>query len=120
MDDGEQGQVIEDGRDEGGLGDGQVADADDVRHDEGRRAHDRGHHLPACGGHGLDRAREVGRVADLLHERDGEGAGAVDVGGGASRNGPEQSRGENGDLGGPACGLARQQAGKIHEQRTHL
>ncbi len=105
MDHDEQGEIIEESREQGGFGDVEVTRAGQIRHQEGGGPHDRGHELPAGGGDGFHRAGEGGAVADLLHERDGEGAGPVDVGGGASRDGPEQGRGENGDLGGPPCEL---------------
>ena len=56
-----------------------VGDADELRHEERRRAHDRRHQLSARGGRRLDRPRKVRVVAEFFHHWDGERARADDV-----------------------------------------
>ena len=96
------GQVVQQGGHQGRLGDLHVADAQELGHDEGGGPHDGRHDLTTGGRGGFHGAGKGTAIAHALHERDGEGAGAVDVGGGASRDGPEQGGGKNGDLGGSA------------------
>ena len=73
------------------LDDVDVGNADELRHEERRRAHDRRHELSARGCRRLDRAREVRVVAEFFHHRDCERAGADDVGNGAARDRSHQS-----------------------------
>ena len=49
-----------------------VGHADELRHEERRRPHDRRHELSASGCRCLNRAREVRMVAKLLHHRNRE------------------------------------------------
>ena len=73
-------EVVKKGGDDGGDRHLDVRHAEELRHDEGARSHDRRHYLPASGGDGLDRAREVGLITYALHERDREHTRRADVG----------------------------------------
>ena len=84
-------------------------------HDEGSRSHDRGHDLPSGTRHGLHGPGEGGRIADALHERNGEGPRAVNVGHGGARDGAEEARTHHGDLGGPPRLGPREGLGELHE-----
>ena len=95
----QQREVIHDGGQQRGLGHVEVARSGQIGHEEGRRAHDRGHDLPAGGGHGFHRSGEGRAVAYPLHQGNGENARAVDVGRSGTGNGAEQGGGEDGDLG---------------------
>ena len=81
----EGGDVIEDGRNDRRLDDLDVGHVERLGHDEGDRAHHRRHDLAAHAGGGLDRAGEHRRVAEALHQRDGELADGQHVGDARSR-----------------------------------
>ena len=90
--------------------------AEELGHDEGGRAHDRRHDLPAGRGHRLDGTGERRRIADPLHQRDREGAGGHHVGHGRTRDRAEQPAGHDRDLGRPAGLVAGERQGEIHEE----
>ena len=75
---------VEECGDRSRLDDLDVGNADELRHEECRCAHNRRHELPARGGRRLDRAREIRMVAELLHHRDRERTRADDVRDGAA------------------------------------
>ena len=91
----EQADVVEhrrNGRGQRHLG---VADVHELRHDEGRGAHDRRRQHGAGGGARLD-GGGIGRAkAGLLHHRDGHGAGGQHVRHDAAADRAEQAAGEN-------------------------
>ena len=82
MNDPEQRQVGDDGREEGRANNIEVRDADDLGHDEGGGAHDRGHELAIGRGRDLHGSCLVRRKADFFHQGDSEGAGGHRVGDG--------------------------------------
>lgn len=67
-------------RQEGHSRDAEMAPLDQGREQKHLRTHDRRHELPAGCGNGLDCACPMRRIADALHERDGEGPGGDDIG----------------------------------------
>ncbi len=82
VDDVEQGNVGNDGRQKSVLHDLDVGNAHVLHHQESRRAHYRRHQLAIDRARHLDRRRLVRAVADALHERNGEGAGGHHIGNG--------------------------------------
>ena len=116
----EHGQIVEQGRQEGPDGHREVADIEELGHDEGGGAHDRRHDLAAGRRHGLDRPREGRAVADLLHQRDREDAGGHHVRDRAARYRAEQAAGHHRHLGRPAGRRAGERQGEVHEQLACL
>src|SRR5205807_463970 len=94
--------VIEDGRQRGGDDDFGIGHARQLRHDERARAHDRRHEGPAARGARLDRPRDLGLVADPLHEGDGEAARRIAVGNRRAADGAVEPGGEDATFAGPA------------------
>ena len=75
--------------------DGDVLLLGERDHQERAGAHDRGQDLTAGGGNGLNAAGELGLVAAGLHQRNGERAGADDVGDGGAVDGAHQAGGDD-------------------------
>jgi hypothetical protein len=93
------GREVEERREDREAHDVGVGEAGVLGHEEGARPHDRRHDLPAGRGGGLDAARLLPGVAELLHERDRERARRHDVGDGAARDRTHETRGDDGGLG---------------------
>ncbi|MPM74862.1 hypothetical protein SDC9_121851 [bioreactor metagenome] len=53
--------------------------AEELRHDKGRRSHDRRHYLSPRRGTGDDRSGELWLISRLFHERDGKRSGGDGV-----------------------------------------
>ena len=98
------------------LDDVNVGNADELRHEECRRAHDRRHELSARGRRRLDRPRKVRVVAEFFHHRDGERARADNICDRAARDRAHQSTGEDGDLRRTAARPARNRIGEVDEE----
>ncbi len=100
---------------EGMLDDFHIGNADVLDHQEGRSAHHRRHDLA------VDRRRHFHRTglllgeADLLHHRNGEGAGRHHVGDRRTGDHPRQRRGHHGGLGRPAAHVAKQAERQLDE-----
>jgi hypothetical protein len=107
---------IEEGREDRDEHDVDVRDARELGHQERARAHEGRHDLPARGGRGLDPARLRRAVAELLHERDGEGARGDDVGDGRSADRAHAGRGDDGGLGRAAPLPPRGGIGEVDEE----
>ena len=84
-------------------------------HDEGSGSHNGRHDLPSGTCHGFHGSCESVGVSQAFHERNGEGAGTVDVGHGGTRNGSEKTGAYHGDLGGTSGGGSRKGLGELHE-----
>jgi hypothetical protein len=115
MDDVEQRDVGGDRRQEGVLDHLDVRDADILRDQEGGRPHHRRHDLAVDGRRHLHRAGLCRRIADPLHQRNGEGARGDHIGDGGARDDAGQPRGDHRRLGGPAAQMAEQGEGKLDE-----
>ena len=92
-----------------------VGDADVLGHDEGGRAHHRRHQLAVDAGGALDGAGLRRRVADALHERDGEHARRHHVGDRGAGDHAGHAGGDDGGLGRPAAEAAEQREGDLDE-----
>src|SRR5690606_42059544 len=92
----------------------------DLGHDEGTRTHDGGQDLTARGSGRLDRAGAVAGIADLLHQRDGEGTGGDHVAGRRAVDGAHQGAGEDGHLRRATAQTAGDGEGEVDEVATHL
>ena len=68
----EKTEEVEEGRDCSGNDNGDVGNLENLGHDEGNGAHDRGHDDAAGGGTGFHCAGKLGGVARLFHGRYGE------------------------------------------------
>ena len=97
------------------VGEGQ---AEEGGHEERARAHDRRHYLPAGAGDRFDRAREVRRVAYLLHERDCEGSRAVDVGDRGAGDRAEEAGAHDCNVRGAARRRAGESLRHVHKERA--
>ena len=93
-----------------------VGNADELRHEERRCAHDRRHELSARGCRRLDRPRKVRVVAEFFHHRDGKRARADNIRDRAARNRAHQSAGEDGDLRRAAARPACDRIGEVDEE----
>ena len=82
-------------RDQRRAHDIEIGNADDLGHDESRRAHDRRHQLAVRRCRHFDGSRLVRRQANLFHQRDGEGAGGYRIGNRRARHHAGQARGDN-------------------------
>ncbi len=80
------------------LGDVEIGHFHDIRHQEGRRPHDRRHQLPAGRGHRLYSAGHRGPIAGAAHERNADGAGGQNICHRCSRNHPHQAAADDGSL----------------------
>ena len=96
-----------------------VGHANHLRHDEGRRPHDGRQELAADRGGGFHGASELARVADALHQRDGEGAGGDDVGHGRAIDGAEKARRNDGNLGRSPLGVTGHGQRNVVEELPH-
>ena len=70
---------VENSRNDGSLDDFHIGDTDEFRHQESCCAHDRRHQLATGGSGCFYGTGEIFVIAQFLHHRDGEGAGAYDV-----------------------------------------
>ena len=93
-----------------------VGDAGMRGHDERRRAEDGRHDLPAVRGQRLDRPRDARPVAELLHQRDGELAGGIDVGDGRAGHRSDEAGGEHRHLRRPSARVAGDAVGEPDEE----
>ena len=99
--------VVKKRRDDAGHDDTGVGNTGKLGHDENGRPHDRRHDAAACrSGHFHARSQRR-RIAQTLHDRNGDRTGRHHVGGGAAGDHAEKSRRANGDLGRPARLAAR-------------
>ncbi len=99
----EQRRVVQERRQQRGERHLAVGHLQEVRHDEGHRAHHRRHHLRAVGGAGLDRRGKARRNARLLHERDGDHADGERARRRDARDAAEETRRDHRNLGGAAA-----------------
>ncbi len=113
----EEGGVGGEGRDRRRLADLQVGNVDVLGDDERRRAHDRRHDLAVDSGRHLDRGGLLRRVADLLHQRNGEGAAGHHVGDGRPRHHAGQAARQDRRLGRPPL-VAPEQAHRQVDEET--
>ena len=109
----EDGQEVENSRDQGGLCHGGIGNAQHFRHNKGGGAHDGGHDGSAGGGGGLNRRGKLGLKAVLFHHGNGESAGADDIGRGTAADGAKEAGGHHSHLGGAAAHVAEQGGGQI-------
>ena len=115
----EGGEEVEHGRNHCGLDDLHVRHVDGFGHDEGHGAHHRWHDLPAHAGGGFHAAGERRRVAEALHQRDGELAGRHHVGHARAVDRAHERRGDHRHLRWPAARVADGAHGEIGEQVDH-
>ena len=115
VDDVEQRDIGDDGRQEGVLDDLQIADAGVFGHQEGRRPHHRRGQLAVDRGRHLDGARLFGRKAGALHERDGEDAGRDHIGDGGAGIDAGKARRHHRSLGRAAAQVAQQRKRQLDE-----
>ena len=87
-----------------------------LRHEEGRRAHDGGHDLPAGGSRRLHCPGELALIAGPLHHGDGDGAGGDSVAHRGAGHHAAEGGGDDRHLGGAAGGAARQGVGEVNEE----
>ena len=111
-----KGEVIEDCGNQRRLADRRVRNAEEVRHQECRRAHDRRHDRAAGRGDRLRRAGNLVLEARFFHQGNGKGAGGVNIGNGGAGNGTEQTAGENGRLGGTAAQAGSAVGSKVNKE----
>ena len=97
--DGEDADIVQQGREDRGNDDRGVGHLEELGHDEGRRAHDRRSDLPAGAGRGLDPTREMAGIAQPLHVGNGQRPGRHGIGHGRARDRAEEGRGHYRDLG---------------------
>jgi len=116
MDPEDETGVIEDGPEHGRDDDLDIANAGDFSHDKSPGPHDRRHEHPAGGGRGLHRPGELLAVAQVFHERDGEGPGGVDIGCSHTADGTEQPAADHRDLGRASGTFAGQSTGQVREK----
>ena len=79
-----------------------IRNAHDVRHEEGRGAHDRGHDLAARRSCRLDCSRKLRLIARLLHHGDRDRTGRDSITNGRAADHTAKSGGNDSDLGGSA------------------
>ena len=103
-------------RDRRGDADRAVGHLQELRHDEGGRAHHRRHQLAAGRADQLDRGGLVAREARLDHGRDGDDADREHVRHRAARNHAEQRRAHHRDLGRAAAEAAHRRHGDVGEK----
>ncbi len=115
----ERGEVVERGRNDGGLDDVGIRHIEGFGHDEGHRAHDWRHDLPAHAGRSFHRPGEHRRVAEALHQRNGELAYREHIGHAGAGDGAHQSGRDDGHLGRAAARLAHQPQRQGVEQPDH-
>ncbi len=115
VDDVEQRAVGQEGRHEGVLDDFGVGDADILRDQEGGRPHDRRHELAVDAGRAFDRAGLHRRIADALHQGNGEGAGGHRVGDRGAGDHPGHAGGDHAGLRRTAAELAEHGKGELDE-----
>ena len=112
----EQARIGGEGRDGGRLGDFDVGDVDVFGDDERRRAHDRRGKL-AVDGRGHFHGRGLfGRIAHLLHKRDGKGPGRDHVGDARTGNHAGEGAAEDGGLGCTAPETSEPADGELDEE----
>ena len=116
VDHGSNGKEVKQGRNDGTGCDLDVGNPQELGHDEGRRPHDGGHDLAACGGGGFHGSREDRAIAHLLHQGNREGARRHRVGHGRAADGAHEAAGDDGDLRRPPGGPAGQRHGEVHEE----
>ena len=112
----EHAQEVQAGRQDGPDDDVRIGHAQVVRHEEGRRAHDGGHDLPAGGGRGLHRAGEVLVIPGLFHHGNGNGARGHRVAHGGAGHHAAQGRGNHRHLGRAAGVAAGEAVGQFNEE----
>ena len=110
---------VQQGRKQCRLGHLHIGHVDGLGHDEGDRAHDRGHDLTAHARGGLHPTGKGGLVAEALHQRDGELPGGHHVGDPRAGDGTHQRRRHQRHLGRPAGTVTEQTHGKVGEQPYH-
>ena len=99
-----------------GLHDVHIGRTDDLRHDEGGRAHDRWHDLTAGRHHRLDGPGLIGSVTLALHHRNGERSGHGDIARRGTRNHPQQGAEYHRGLGRSGGHAPGQHIGKPEEE----
>jgi hypothetical protein len=101
MDDVDQGDIGDDGRQEGVLDDIHIGDAHVFHHQKGGGPHDRRHELAVGGAGHLHGTGLFRGEADLFHQGNGEGAGGDHVGDGGAGDQPGQPEETTAALAGP-------------------
>ncbi len=96
-----------------------IFDAQRLGHDEGHRAHDRRHDLPAHGGGGFHAAGEGRAIAEAFHQRDGELAGGHHIGDAGTRDRAHQARRNDRHLGRATARMANKAERDIGEELDH-
>ena len=114
----EQAAIIEQRRHQGGDADREIGRAGQLGHHEGGGAHDGRQELATSRGGGLDTARELGLEAALLDHRDGEDAGADDIGCGAARHGAEEGARQHGGVCRTSAQAARRLGREAQQDRA--
>ena len=115
----ERREVIEHGGDDGRFHDVGIRHVEGLGHDEGHRAHDRGHDLPAHAGGGLDGAGEHRGVAEPRHQRNGELAHGQHIGHARAGDGAHQPGRQHRHLGRSSTRAPHQTQGEGVEQPDH-
>ena len=110
---------IENGGNDRGLHDIRIGHVDILGHDEGDRAHDRGHDLPAHGRRGLDPACEGAAIAELHHQRNRELAHCHHIGDARARDRAHEGGGNHRHLRRPAARGAHEAQRHIVEELDH-
>jgi hypothetical protein len=99
--------------------DRRVGDVDRLRHDEGDGAHDRRHDLSTHRGRRFHRAREIGGIAEALHQGNCKLADGDDVGDAGAINRAHQSGRDHRHLSGAAARMPDRAHREIGEKRDH-
>ena len=115
IDDVEQRAIGEQRRQQRVLAHLRVGDADIFGHQERGGAHHRRHQLAVDAGRAFDRAGLHRRVADALHQRDGEGAGGHHIGDRRAGDHAGHAGRHDRGLGGPAAELPEQRERDLDE-----
>ena len=107
---------VENGRNDSSFDDFHIGDTDEFRHQESGCAHDRRHQLATGRSGCFYGTGEILVIAQFLHHRDGEGAGAYDVRYRGTGDRTLQSRGNDSDLSWSAGCPASDGIGDIDEE----